>query len=417
MEYEKIIHEYIDGTLEQERELELFSVLTQNEELRQDFRSQIAIKNAIRSDVKAFTPKAESTMKIFSTLGFESPVPAVTPTPITVAPSAVSTGFFAGSGKIIQMIAGSVITAGLTAAILLFFLKPDLFSWFYSENSNSYSKNESSYPIIENYSDIPENNFLKYFIDDANDKKNTNIAPKIIYKYILVEKKDSDLAVNNKNDDSGMMKNSTSNLVLQKSEIMPVEKFQNDLKKYALNNSNISSPFDLNFSNNFSPKEAVGLKLEMRGNEVFYSEIERVNPASNQIFNNSAIAIFYSASDELDLGFEYRRENFYQKFSGWENSKFYVYEQQPNFETYNLALRYMPSIFKNDYLQPFAQGAFGLTNNSGQIGRIMIGAELLPESQWSMIAGAEYSFMGYNYQNKNFYTDKFGLNFGISYKF
>ncbi|MFW5701359.1 MAG: anti-sigma factor family protein, partial [Bacteroidota bacterium] len=65
MDYTKLIHEFVDGTLSPEHEEELFASLRSNDELRSELKQQMAIKSAVRSDTKAFTPSAASTMAIF----------------------------------------------------------------------------------------------------------------------------------------------------------------------------------------------------------------------------------------------------------------------------------------------------------------------------------------------------------------
>ena len=50
--------------------------LSASEEMRTELKQQLAIRNAVRSDIKALTPKAESTLRIFSELGFTAPIPA-----------------------------------------------------------------------------------------------------------------------------------------------------------------------------------------------------------------------------------------------------------------------------------------------------------------------------------------------------
>ena len=78
MEYSKLIHEFADGTLESGNEEELFRLLASNEDYRGELKQQIAMKNAIKIDAKAYTPSAASTLKIFSSIGFTPSTPAPT---------------------------------------------------------------------------------------------------------------------------------------------------------------------------------------------------------------------------------------------------------------------------------------------------------------------------------------------------
>ena len=73
MDYTKTIHEFLDGSLEINGEEEFFLMLANNEEFRSELKQQLAMKEAIKNDTKAYTPAAFSTMAIFSSLGFAPP--------------------------------------------------------------------------------------------------------------------------------------------------------------------------------------------------------------------------------------------------------------------------------------------------------------------------------------------------------
>ncbi len=426
MDYDKLIHEYVDGSIEAGKEFELFSILAQNDELRQEFRNHIAIKNAIHSDIKAFTPKAESTMKIFSTLGFDAPIPVSIPTPAPTPLTPIATGFWANLGlsssKIIPIVSGSLISAGLTAAILLLFLKPDIFGIFNSSN-NSENVGNSNIAVVESYSlDNPENNYLKYFISDKNGlAKAEKLSPRVVYKYILVERNDkNESGINNTVEEGEIQKTSTGNYnLVTESGIVPVKLIApHEFDSNNINPTTISSPFNFeDLTKYFALNSELGIGIEVRGNEAFYSNKERISPSEKQQFNNSAIAVYYKPLSEVSFGVEYRRENFYQVFKGYEQNRLFTYEQQPNFETFNFAMRYIPEFAKYIFLQPFAQISYGISEKSNNIGRVMVGTEISPNPGWTFMFGGEYSYMGYNYQSNSFYSDKFGLNIGIALKF
>jgi hypothetical protein len=74
MDYTKTIHDFLDGSLESSEEENLFLLLSNDDDLRSELKQQLAMKDAIKSDTKAFSPSAASTMAIFSALGFATPI-------------------------------------------------------------------------------------------------------------------------------------------------------------------------------------------------------------------------------------------------------------------------------------------------------------------------------------------------------
>jgi hypothetical protein len=62
----------------------LFAEMSTNQELRNELKELLALNGALQSDVKAFVPPVESTMKIFNTLGYTAPLAAAV-TAATVA--------------------------------------------------------------------------------------------------------------------------------------------------------------------------------------------------------------------------------------------------------------------------------------------------------------------------------------------
>lgn len=69
----ELLHSYLDGELEQELELTLFSHLNSSPELRNEMRDVLALKRAVRSDKVAFTPPLAATAAVFGTLGMSVP--------------------------------------------------------------------------------------------------------------------------------------------------------------------------------------------------------------------------------------------------------------------------------------------------------------------------------------------------------
>ena len=68
-----MIHDYLDGELDQMQQDILFAELATNQDLRFDFNQQVKLQVVAQSDMAMITPPLEATNKIFASLGFSIP--------------------------------------------------------------------------------------------------------------------------------------------------------------------------------------------------------------------------------------------------------------------------------------------------------------------------------------------------------
>jgi hypothetical protein len=73
MDYSRMIHDYLDGELDQMQQDLLFAELATNQDLRFDFNQQVKLQVIAQSDMALISPPLEATNAIFSTLGFSIP--------------------------------------------------------------------------------------------------------------------------------------------------------------------------------------------------------------------------------------------------------------------------------------------------------------------------------------------------------
>ncbi len=90
MENEFLIFDYIDGKLSPQQEEAFFNLLSQNEELRTEFKQQLALKTAFTKDLHTFVPSPETTMSLFSKMGIGAGVGAAISTLVNTSPSLFS---------------------------------------------------------------------------------------------------------------------------------------------------------------------------------------------------------------------------------------------------------------------------------------------------------------------------------------
>lgn len=409
MDYSILIQDFVDGALEQGKEEELFHALSGNEELRFELKNELAIKDSIRNDSKAFTPAVESTKRIFAAVGFNPPPAAVNlPAPVP------STGIMQILSKFKQGLIGSIVGAGITAAVLLM-LTPD--------NTQNVNINGSGGTTTQNMSQSaePENAipYTKSYETTVKPQIITKTVYKPVYVYLPADnKQESNNNANPvQNDDIQVKKD----ILLSHSPLYSSNSFGNCHNNVSNNNMNdINSIFSIpklvnEYTNNVY-SNPIGISLVVSGSQNWFAHNPTINPRQTARLNNNSLGIFYDLSDALSLGMEIRQENFFQIFEGNDSiGNRYRYEQQPNFTSYGLSLRYrLLNIF--DEFFPTLQVNLG-GNRAGFVGRGALGLEYSPFSSLSFLINGEYSSLRFKHQGTNYWSPKFGLNYGISLKF
>lgn len=442
MDLNLLLHEFIDGELLKENEGELFRSLADSEELRLEMKQMIAMKDAIKSDTVAFTPSPQSTLNIFSTLGFQ--VPAAAPVPVQT-PSVFQK--ILSSLKIYkQALLGSVVSSVVTVAVLV-----SAYNYFDSSDGNSYSSNTYTGSNSNNTqlfndtsaSGIPYNQSFAV----ENSKQPNTVANnqngnaqsfvksqqvKTVYKYIYVDvskdnKENSTQSVSEAQNEQNLANN---NLAAQneKQNKLSADKYVSQTNNIIRNDVNLnrqdansermlSSEYSPYYSTlRLAPSNPLGIKVEMRGTQSWQMPAATINPAQAAALNNLSVYLNYDVSDNFNIGFDLRQETFFQEFEGVDSVGVpYWLEQQPNLTSYGLGCR-----VKFGEILSFANPFIQLTasyNRAGFVGRIMSGTEFKLYENFAFILGLEYNHLVFEHQNSYYNAKKINLNYGISYKF
>ena len=405
MENDLLVHEFLDGTLSAAEEEKLFSLLAGENELRSELKQQLAIKGAIRADVKAFSPKADSTLQIFDKLGLAVPlVPVPVATPVTGFGSRLSAFLTANSGYILS----GVVSAIATVAVMLM-----LFDFGSSEGTANQLSNNSH----NNYTINPENSNeniseLSNKIDDS-DSKNTQIPEKIVYKYIYVNNVPENESQNSNIEPSdNELYDGTNNLTNSSISNSAINTNNLVFNNGFFGNQKSSANFPLSENMYFGSNLNTGnFKLELRGSDYMSKQYQGVNTNDNFNLMNTGLTFLYKFNNELSFGLDYRRESFSQEFTGKENDNYFLYRQEPNFQTFSLVAKYNPVFLSWDRLSPFVYLGLG-ANSSGPVGRVMLGTDLYLTGNYYLTFGADYNTLLYSQSGAYFFSPKLGFHFG-----
>lgn len=451
MDYLNHLYEFVDGTIDSSSEQQLFYELANNEELRTELKQQIAVTNAVRTDFRAFNPSAESTIRIFSELGMSS---ALAGTMATTATIATKGKLLTLLGKYGQGLFSFLVTASL--ALIAYFMLD------FGNSSNNGNFTNSSNSLNNNNQFNSQNVNIPISSSYSKDKiqNDTTVKTEIIYKDRIIYKNEDSYVANlksNYNKKINDLNNIIANLKSENQEKIEVitEEIKSEVKieaqkeyqtayqtlylaqelpkvkerivyerEFIQTESYKSASINLNeplsqFRNGLESVigSNLGFSFETSWAQYFSEYNEAVNPAQYQDFNNFRIGFLYDLNNEFSIGLDYRRENFYQIYNYVDNNGDpFKYEQKPNFNTINGALRYNPRYLELDNFSPFVQLGFG-GNEGGTVGRFMLGTEYKITDNYKFIVAGDFNMLNFKNNNIQYNSNKFGLHMGIGFDF
>ncbi len=411
MEHGEMIHDFVDGTLDNNLENGLFVELASNQQLRSELKQFIDFERTARYDTAAYAPSAASTAGVFSRLGIPLPLA----TTAVVAPAA--TGILATLGKYSQGIIGGVVAMLMTAGVMYFAMDNNL------QTADGRRQTENIHQVQGN--EYKNNSITTNDIPIV--KSEEKVAPKVIER-IVVKYVDRPIYIEQTADSrqqTELMDN--GELIIDNEE---------DSKKINIENSNLASIDNLpkvnlfenlNNQNNFNPIGVqenpysqqlkmsdylgeLGVSVEVTGTDYWTFPKETIPKSASPILENKRLALILKLSDQIQAGAELRQEFFYHQYEDAD----YLYKQNNNYLTGNVFLRWIPLDF--DVASIFGQVSYG-GNIGGQVGRIMLGTLIKPSSDYSLVIGLEGSSMMYYHNNTPFLANKIGFHYGMMFNF
>ncbi|GAB1370300.1 hypothetical protein MASR1M45_03600 [Candidatus Kapaibacterium sp.] len=400
----ELINEFLDGALSSTEEEQLFAGLSSDSELRYELKQQLAIKSAIKSDVGAFTPKAESTLSIFNELGLIAPV--------SVASAGAGNSFVNFLKLNSTLIYTGVISSIATIAVMLLLLDFDMTN---SGNSSDHNpKHSSKVDLIKPVETYGKNTLNSGIYEDKSSLKAEPV--KVVYKYIYVNEDNknkqqniSDLAEDNNQNQS------FSSIWIDNQQLNDEYSFF-DKSIYKSKQGNFANTEVIPIANLWSEfSQNKNFSFEVRGSEYQQNDI-RTSNKNDFILPNTGFSFLYKISDEMKIGLDYRRENFYQSFSGFEDGQYFLFEQKPDLVTISMMLKYNPEFLQIYEFKPFLSANIG-GNIAGPVGRLMIGSDIYLNNYMYFNLGVDYNLLMYKQNGNNFISGKPGFHIGAGINF
>ena len=379
------------------------------------------ITRAILSDTKAFTPPAIAKVEIMKSLNFATG----------------TSGFTGGSaGSILTLAKKSAIP--IAAGIAIYFAA----IYNHNESTNVATQAKSVAPIENVQSSNPANQSLSNNVAVSSPTGSNSLAT-----VPMPSSKSSDLATISKKKVSPFSSNSPNNTIAPTTATaIDNEKIDQTSNEFAaVNTENRSAPrlslaysnisvnskvnlsSDLSYGANYrslSPMELgnnsnkKGFTLSVRG--LASSSFADNYNFSSSLANSFAIGVYsaLSGSDQFSIGVEAGCEPFQKKYFDKYTPNQISYIDNPNtiWGAIGMRMKLSDMDFAGMTLRPYASVLLG-AGAIGPMGRVAFGIDQNLGSNVSAFVAAEAATMLYN-NRVNWYTsNKFGLTFGLNYKF
>lgn len=396
--YSEILTDYLNGTLSPAAEEELFSALSADPVLRDEFNRYISINSSLKASSDSYVPPASVTNNIFSEVGFTPLSPEkITPKPGKYA--FFKSKLFTGIGSGLFAVA---VTLWLTGSFSADNKKHE------AESFNEPKKQEIALTLpdindntksLANAEDIPVTKSSENILGDFSDsyKNKQNIVQNNNTSIKEQEQKDTEI--------SNFHINPISKALPEKSNYNNFDYTQG--KPTQMQPGDVSAIIYSNLSN-------LNLRLELTGSYTRNIPETTIGPANISDLNNLNFSAFYALDGNFDIGAGIRQETFFTNYTGTEEEFLYEYEQQPNFTTYEVKARFYP--LRNNYFKPFIETTAGV-NGEGFLWRASMGSKMKIYKGFGTLLGISYDKFYFNHQSKWFDTEKASLYFGLSYGF
>jgi hypothetical protein len=378
----------LQGRLDEESERKLFSDMSIDDELRNDFKCFNSVANSIKQNMSAFAPGAALKSRVFARAGFALPAEIPVAQGQNVQPTASGAGFFRT-----KMFVG--IASGAASAIVAILLTMSVMS--------SLDKNQQQTAINKSTGNPVAANIPRVESRSTNDNREQKVRTIVKYVY-LKEKETAEMESNSQVDEQAVANIS-----------IPPQMNNGRLagNRLYLTGSDIPLPgYDPIFKE--SPKDS-RLSVEFRGSMNWNIPRENVSPAEYIKFNNLDLSLLYRPSATIKTGLNLRQESFYTVYESKESDgSVYRYMRQPNLTTLSGIIRLNP--FEGSVFSPYCQLGIGI-NQVGFLASPSVGFEYMAYPELSFIMGFEYRSLWFAHQGKWFSAAKAGVNYGVSYKF
>ncbi len=440
MNYSELIHDFLDGTMEQAEEEELLMAIARRADLREELRQALALKAAFKADFQALTPPMHLTNSIFAEMGFAAPGASALGTSAlatvgTSASAPVATGGMFSA--IYTFLQGSFLTAlassFLTAALFL------TWNHFASEESGQQERivqlpaSLALQRITPQASYLQETKHLHTVTREQWTSSSThNFEQNNIRNFNSQEQEQS--SAQQRQDESGFGISSSSNsIVSTPSDATTSTSPDNALPPAALASTvrepslptvapnkqyqTISAPEPISLTAATPDADGFFQHLQINARGITSVSLPRATLPSNpsSFLRNTAIGALYRLTEQHCFGFEFGEEAFFQRFRATDGERQLVMDVQQNPSLLWAGLAYRYVMMPENNVSPILHTVLGGTQ-IGATGRVMLGLNYSPDARTQFTLGVESSALVYTHQGIWYASPKIGITYGVSLK-
>ncbi len=403
MDYQSLINDYLDGVISPENENLLFGELSYNKALRKDLRQFLDIEIAIDNAPDRSYVSSAVTGNIFAGLNIpqeEIPLPNK------------GQSIFR---KYMQGFISSMATAVILCGIYFMFLNDkDVIPTVSQPEVNIAGRGASYSSDSDKPFDNVQSNSALY------SKKNFGyIKKRIVHSSgeSKIERKETYSSIQQaetKKTDLGNFFDEIQIVYSEPDLSIPQNIYSRNTFIPAVNQLVPDNNEPDSFNNRYDKFLPGDLSLVVSGSIYRTFPAAAVDKSFRGDFDNTALALQYSLSDDLQLGLECRNENFYLDYEGIINGQQYILRQNTNYLAFGAYMKY--NYFDYKRLSGFIRGDAAF-NRLGPVGRMSLGFEYTPNEYYSFLLGLEGSMLLYRQDNNDFYSKKLGFIYGVSLRF
>lgn len=406
MDFEYLLNNYLDGSLDEHGEHSLFQAMAAEPDLRREFIEAVQLQEALRKNAASTIVSSALTNKVFDSLGYGSPI---IPAPIPVPASLLSTATNAVRSTLPWL--GSAVAGGLIVWTSIFFnLLPGRQDSTDSESLSNISTAHSPFSSKE------QKGFSAAQKTDQKEPASMAIAAiptKVIYKTIYRE-------IQSELTPAPSQYQSTATEIPQ--HITAIQTIQQPADRQAFSQVHQQDKQAIYHKN--GDQQSIESDLQPNNPDILFSIRSLQKPQNNVPvstndavgLNNLSASIHMRVYDNFYAGIEAGREPFLQQYSRSGNGFTENITQNPTLWWAGISGFYRSPELILPGLQLFGQAMGGLAE-SGSIMRIASGIQWSPGGPVSVFAGTEYSSLWYKAAGNQYTSQHLGWNYGIQIAF
>lgn len=439
MNYSELIHNFLDGALEQAEEEELLLAVARRSDLREELRQAIALKTAFKTDFQALTPPMHLTSSIFTNLGFTAPgASASSASALTGAASSVAAtgiarlGVSSRLGTFFGAFQNSFVSA-LTSSLLTAVL---LLSWnYFMPQNGGGSRNETFSAIATTPSIAPhsaqqhsltveENTIASAEMRSALYRK-TGAQPQHLRQKHTERFENSDNLTqfseihstlqNSDEEHSAVNEAVPPTMPTNTALTPPIQHIMNE-QEAPLSIPTQTLTADKPVSDKATTPDTFWNHLQIGARGIASMSLPRATLSSNQstFLRNTALSGMYRLSEQHLIGVEVGEETYFQRFRMRDGeSDLLDVQQNPSLIWAGIAYRYVA--MPESTVSPILHAVLGGTQ-LGATGRVMAGLNYSPDARTQFTFGLESSALVYTHQGTWYASPKIGITYGITLK-